>query len=337
MEKKVIMLPLLCYSATIMYTLNLGSIPESQVLDLQARSLQALRLCIEPGSTIPVAVIGRALAWIIMCSMVRADHQSTRTHLDGLRLVLTHFDTALFSLPSQVQQMITFCDITSRIRCLGQPLFMTDHLQRPRYRIPQTDETILSHNREAARQHLLLHGLVGQRVMHCLDYVLFFLEDSFGRRHGEVADVQSMYYNVYSCLLDLLEIGIEVQQTCLHQFRKSFVTVAWSLALVGPAKVEFARLFQSLLDELGALCRESCESLTHQYHNPQSLDRQVCPVFSRFTSNQEPASFNALETSCTATCIRMHGCNLTTRSPMFAYKCRIYGPIFVFNPITPIF
>jgi hypothetical protein len=335
LQARILLLPLLCYSATILNTLKLGNINENELFDLHIESLQLLRKCVSPDTDMPAEVICRALTWMVMCSMVRADHQATTTHLHGLRLVLTHFECSLFNLPVQVRQMITFCDITSRIRSLQRPLFMSDHVQRPKVKTPRSYNSDMIHGLVPVCAHLLSHGTMGQQMIPPLGDIFFSIESALGLPAKEIAEVQSMYYDIYNGLLDLLAIDLSTTYTCLHQFRKSFVTTAWSLALVGPIKIEFPELFQSLLEEFATLCCDSCERLAARYNDTTKARQSVCPIFSRFTSNQPATRCNDLEMSCTATCLQMHGHEMTPKGPMFALKCRIYGPIFVYNPLTP--
>ncbi|KAK5224483.1 hypothetical protein LTR72_004264 [Exophiala xenobiotica] len=349
LHNELVLMPLLAYNATIMTSLNLTSRHESGLHNFTGRSLHLVQQSLKKLSASQVPIIANALAFLIMCALFQADHNAAQTHLQGLKALLFHSGCSLRSLPLHVQRMVGYCDIAARLPQLGRPIFDSE------FQSPSIGQMSVVGDSpfELAREYLSgLFARLGEetycQIKDAVTNVLNTLEEVVSldfRTAEDPSALQFMYYRTYISLLDLEEIpsdGNRRLQSCRAQLVRAF----WNIALLAPIRQEHGELFKQAVQRLESICRNAQGPMDC---GPQELSRSALPhnistgmlrdlsdQYPRFVGRDAPSRMNDLVVGYAEVHARLSEYKQASRDNIsLSLRRRLYGPIFLHNPVTP--
>ncbi|KAK5260504.1 hypothetical protein LTS13_003211 [Exophiala xenobiotica] len=349
LHNELVLMPLLAYNATIMTSLNLTSKHDSGLHNFTGRALHLIQLSLKNLSANQVPIIANALAFLIMCALFQADHNAAQTHLQGLKALILHFGCSLRSLPSHVQRMVGYCDIAARLPQLGRPIFDSE------FQSPSTGHTTMVADSPLQLARKNLSGLftsLGEetywQIRDAVTNVLNTLEEAISldpRTAEDPSALQFMYYRTYISLLDLEEIPSDGKHR-FHRCKAQLVRAFWHIALLAPIRQANSELFEQAVKRLESVCRPAEEpincmprgsSRSAVTHNDSSGTlRDLSDQYPQFVGRDKPSRMNDLVVGYA----EVHAClskynKDSSDNISLSLRRRLYGPIFLHNPVTP--
>ncbi|KAJ9644963.1 hypothetical protein H2204_001425 [Knufia peltigerae] len=342
LNDELLLLPLLAYNATLMTTLNLTSEKDPTVHNLTGRALHLVRRSLQTPSRIQISPISSGLAFLMMCSLFQADHEAAQAHLKGLKALLGHFGHSFGDLPLSVQQMIIYCDIAARAPTLSRPIFNTvvqEYQVKERTALPDGPFRL-------ARDRLKKLSLAYKDDLsrHILDLIMLLLDnfdDAIARNlREETYAAQIMYYRVYVALVDLDEIR-SVHYYIIEWRKKQLLQILWRIALLIPIRHEYSALFDRSIEMLESVfeLEEGTQHVSgNTPTNPNSpRSRQnVSRRYPHFLGHDEPSNMNDLLLGYADTHAEMLKMEkVPSGNVSLSLRRKVYGPLFLYNPVTP--
>lgn len=348
-HNELVLIPLLAYNATIMTSLNLTSKQDSGLHHLTGRSLHLVQQTLKKLLATQVPIVANALAFLIMCALFQADHNAAQTHLQGLKSLLNHFGCSVRSLPLHVQRMVGYCDIAARLPQLGRPIFDTE-FQNPstRQRAVISDSPF-----QLARENLSeLFERLGEEtywpIRDAVTNVLDTLEEAIfldPRTAEDPSALQFMYYRTYISLLDLDEVpsdGNHRLASCKAQLVRAF----WNIALLAPIRQAHSGLFEQAVKRLESVSgvaeeRMDCGSQKSSrfalpYNDSTGTLRHLSNQYPQFVGRDKPSRMNDLVVGYAEVHARLSQYeHASSGNISMSLRRKLYGPIFLHNPVTP--